>query len=139
MTVAAAVVVREGRVLLTRRKSGDRFEGQWEFPGGKVDFGEAPDRALLRELQEEIGVEGRILAPYQFAYHEYERKAGDPRGPLRVLLLFFLAAVVGEPQALEVAECRWVPVEEISKMDILKGDGPVIERLLQDHRRNSLG
>jgi len=126
-------------VLLTRRRPGDRFEGQWEFPGGKVDPGEAPDRALLRELQEEIGVEGKILAPYQFAYHEYERKEGDARGPLRVLLLFFLTAITGEPQAIEVAECRWVPVEELSKMDILKGDGPIIQRLMEDHRQNKLG
>ncbi|MEW6775689.1 MAG: (deoxy)nucleoside triphosphate pyrophosphohydrolase [Bdellovibrionota bacterium] len=131
--VSAAIAVREGKVLLTRRREGDRFAGQWEFPGGKVDPGESPPAALVRELQEEIGTGAEILSPYQFAYHEYDRTAGDSRGPLRVLLLFYLVRLEGEPRAVEVAEVKWTPIKELPSLEILKGSLSIVERLVTDH------
>ncbi len=135
--VAAAIAVRDGKVLLTRRREGDRFAGQWEFPGGKVDPGESPPAALVRELREEIGTGAEILSPYQFAYHEYERSPGDQRGPLRVLLLFYLVRLEGEPRAVEVAEAKWTPIEELPSLEILKGSLEVVEKLVSDFSKEA--
>lgn len=139
VTVSAAVILRDGEVLLTRRRDDDRFAGQWEFPGGKVDTLETPADALRRELLEEIGTPCRSVIPYRFGYHEYERPPEDPRGPLRVLLLFFQCEIEGEPRPLEVAECRWVPIPELPRWEILKGNTPLVEALLRDHKAGLLG
>ena len=71
--VAAGVLMEGGRVLLSQRKAGGHLEGLWEFPGGKVEAGEQPEAALIRELREELGIEieHRSLAPLTFASHAY--------------------------------------------------------------------
>jgi len=102
--VAAGVVIEDGKVLLSRRKSGTHLAGLWEFPGGKVEQGEDPRDALVRELHEELGITvtaGEIL---DVTFHRYDdaEKA--------VLLLFFEAARQpgsAEPSALDVAEVAW--------------------------------
>jgi 8-oxo-dGTP diphosphatase len=73
LVVAVALVDADGRVLIARRPQGKTLEGLWEFPGGKVDAGERPEAALVRELDEElgIGVEEACLAPLTFASHAY--------------------------------------------------------------------
>jgi 8-oxo-dGTP diphosphatase len=70
---AAALIDRDGRVLLTQRPEGKSLAGQWEFPGGKVEPGETPEAALIRELREELGIEthASCLAPLTFASHSY--------------------------------------------------------------------
>lgn len=75
VTVAAAVLVdRDGRVLLAQRPEGKALAGTWEFPGGKIEKGEAPEAALVRELKEELGIETGVgcLAPLTFVSHRYE-------------------------------------------------------------------
>ena len=73
LVVAAALIDADGRVLLAQRPKGKALEGLWEFPGGKVDAGEAPEDALIRELMEELGitVKADCLAPLTFASHAY--------------------------------------------------------------------
>jgi 8-oxo-dGTP diphosphatase len=75
LVAAIALVDPDGRVLLTRRPEGKPMAGLWEFPGGKLDPGETPEEALIRELREELGVdtEESCLAPFTFASHGYER------------------------------------------------------------------
>jgi len=75
LVVAVALIDRDGRVLLAKRPKGKNMEGLWEFPGGKVDAGETPETALIRELQEELGVdiEASCLAPFTFASHTYDK------------------------------------------------------------------
>ena len=71
---AVALIDRDGRVLLAQRPEGKSMAGLWEFPGGKVEAGETPEAALVRELHEELGIETRhsCLAPLTFASHSYE-------------------------------------------------------------------
>lgn len=74
LVVAVALVDPDGRVLLAQRPEGKAMAGLWEFPGGKVDQGERPEQALIRELKEELGIdtEASCLAPLSFASHSYE-------------------------------------------------------------------
>ena len=74
LVAAAALVDRENRVLLAQRPPGKSLAGLWEFPGGKVDPGETPERALIRELQEELSIDvcPTCLAPFTFASHTYD-------------------------------------------------------------------
>jgi 8-oxo-dGTP diphosphatase len=102
--VAAAIVLREGRVLLTQRKQGAHLEGLWEFPGGKVEPGEDPRVALARELKEEIGVDADVGDIVEVTFHRYEQ------ADKAVLLLFYRASLRAgspEPTALDVAALEW--------------------------------
>jgi 8-oxo-dGTP diphosphatase len=102
--VAAAVIVENGRVLLTQRKPGAHLEGAWEFPGGKVLPGEDPRVGLRRELDEELGIQATVGEVIDVTFHQY------PEADRAVLLLFFEAARVPdspEPRALDVAAFAW--------------------------------
>jgi 8-oxo-dGTP diphosphatase len=74
LVAACALVDADGRVLLAKRPPGRPLAGLWEFPGGKVERGETPEAALIRELEEELGISiaGKCLAPLSFASHAYE-------------------------------------------------------------------
>src|SRR5690349_25109278 len=105
--VAAAVLVEEGRVLLTQRKRGTHLAGAWEFPGGKVEPDEDPRAALVRELREELGIEVEVGDVVEVTFHRYPEKA--------VLLLFFEARRMPgseEPRPLDVADVRWTAASE---------------------------
>jgi 8-oxo-dGTP diphosphatase len=108
LVVSAAVLIEDGRVLLSQRKKGSHLSGAWEFPGGKVEPGEDPRDTLVRELAEELGIEvtpGEIL---EVTFHRYPERA--------VLLLFFAArrtASSQNPQALDVAAFRWASAAEL--------------------------
>ena len=96
--VAAGIVVEDDRVLLTQRKAGAHLAGAWEFPGGKVEAGEDPREALVRELREELGIDVVVGEIVDVAFHRYEEKA--------VLLLFFEARREERspaPRALDVS------------------------------------
>src|SRR5208283_4417728 len=74
LVVAAALVDADGRVLISQRPAGKQLAGLWEFPGGKIDPGERPERALARELAEELGIDACVscMQPLAFASHAYE-------------------------------------------------------------------
>jgi 8-oxo-dGTP diphosphatase len=109
--VAAAILVEGGRVLLTQRKRGVHLAGKWEFPGGKVESGEDPRRALARELEEELGIAVSVGEVVDVTFHRYEEvdKA--------VLLLFFEAKRTPEspsPRAVDVAAFEWAACEALT-------------------------
>ncbi|HEX7873335.1 MAG TPA: (deoxy)nucleoside triphosphate pyrophosphohydrolase [Sphingobium sp.] len=103
MVVAAALVDTDGRVLLQQRPEGKSMAGLWEFPGGKIEPGESPEAALVRELQEELGIdtEEACLAPATFA------SALLPNGRHLILLLYVCRKWRGIPQPLEGGALRW--------------------------------
>ena len=108
LLVAAGVIIEGARVLLTQRKRGAHLEGAWEFPGGKVEPGEDPRDALVRELREEVGIAAEALEIVDLTFHRYPRKA--------ILLMFFEARRLEgspEPRALDVAAVRWATVDEL--------------------------
>ena len=122
-TVVAAVIRDErGRILLARRPEGRHMAGLWEFPGGKIKPGEAPEAALRREIDEELGLDIDAVKPVTFAVHEEDG--------LRILLLFFSAAIrKGVPMAREGQEIAWVPASELTSYDTPPADAAIVERL----------
>jgi 8-oxo-dGTP diphosphatase len=128
LVVAAALVGVDGRVLLQQRPAGKAMAGLWEFPGGKVEVGERPEQALVRELGEELGiaVEEAALVPAAFA--------SAPLGDRHLLLLLYLCrGWKGEPQALDAAALRWATPAEMRGLAMPPADVPLVvalERLL---------
>ena len=121
--VVAAIIEREGRVLICRRRESDPHPLKWEFPGGKVEPGEAPAAALARELREELDIGAAIGAEverYAFAYPEKKP----------ILLTFYRVAEFDrEPRNVVFAEIRWEPVSRLPDFDFLEGDVEFVRRL----------
>ena len=122
--VAAAIIAREGRYLIARRKSGTHLGGFWEFPGGKRESGESLEACLARELREELDV--TISAPVAFRTirHAYADKT--------IELHFFRCSIQeGEPEARECAEIRWVNPEEFPLYRFPPADDEILMALRQ--------
>lgn len=121
IVAAAALVDRDGRVLVQRRPD-DKAHGRlWEFPGGKVEPGETPEAALIRELEEElaIAVPCGCLSPAAFA--------SAPLGEGHLLLLLYVARKwTGVPRALAASELRWVRPADLHALDMPPADKPLI-------------
>ena len=121
LVVAAAMVDRDGRVLVQQRPEGTAMAGLWEFPGGKVEPGETPEAALIRELDEELGidVDHACLAPACFA--------SEPLGDRHLLLLVYaLRKWKGVPTAQHATQLRWVRPVELYGLDMPPADKPLI-------------
>ncbi len=106
--VAVALIDPDGRILLSKRPKGKSLAGLWEFPGGKVEAGERPEQALIRELREELGinVEQSCLAPLTFASHSYE--------DFHLLMpLYVCRRWKGIAQGLEGQEIKWVRAKSL--------------------------
>ena len=123
--VVAGLVVRDGLVLITQRRADQALPLQWEFPGGKVEPGEAPTAALERELREEIGVTVEVGKIWDVLFHAYD--AFD-----LVMLVYACRLVEGEPRAVEVADLAWALPGELSRWDILPADRPLVDRLASE-------
>jgi 8-oxo-dGTP diphosphatase len=126
IVVAAAVMIENGRVLLTQRKSGTHLAGAWESPGGKVEAGEDPRDALRRELGEEVGVQARVGEIVDVTFHAY------PEAEKAVLLLFFEAErepASDEPRALDVAAVRWARAHELDPREFPPADLAVLRKV----------
>jgi 8-oxo-dGTP diphosphatase len=121
--VVAGLVIGEGdRVLITQRRADQALPLQWEFPGGKVEPGEAPVDALVRELREELGVTVAVGRIWDVLFHAY------PAFDL-VMLVYVCRIVDGSPRAVEVADLAWVAARDLARWDILPADRPLVERL----------
>jgi 8-oxo-dGTP diphosphatase len=123
--IVAAAVVREGpgrAVLLTRRRKGQHLAGFWEFPGGKVEEGEDPEAAVVRECLEEIAVTLEVADVLEVAWHRYAEKD--------VLLLFYDCRLAsGEVQDLEVAEHAWVEIDRLGEYALPPPDARLVTKL----------
>ena len=121
IVVAAALVDGDGRVLVQQRPQDKTMGGLWEFPGGKVELGETPEAALIRELREELGidVEQACLAPACFA--------SEPLGGRHLLLLVYICRKWrGIPRAIEAPAIRWVRPVELHGLEMPPADKPLI-------------
>jgi len=123
--VVAGLIIGDGRVLITQRRADQALPLQWEFPGGKVEPGEAPVAALVRELREEIGVEVAVGRIWDVLFHAY------PAFDL-VMLVYACRIVEGDPRTVEVADLRWVPPGELPAWDILPADRPLVQRIVDE-------
>ena len=118
---AVALIDSDGRVLLARRPEGKSMAGLWEFPGGKVETGETPEAALIRELEEELGINTwqSCLAPLTFASHAYEN--------FHLLMpLFACRKWQGIPQPREKQSLKWVRKQDLRSYPMPAADIPLI-------------
>ncbi len=124
LVVAVALVDVDGRVLIAQRPEGKSMAGLWEFPGGKVEPGETPEHALIRELHEEIGIDvtENCLAPFTFASHRYDDF--HLLMPLYVCRVWDGAVVAREGQTL-----KWVRALDLKDYPMPPADIPLIAML----------
>ena len=121
LVVAVVLIDRDGRVLLSQRPSGKSMTGLWEFPGGKVENGEVPEEALIRELNEELGIDtwSSCLAPLSFASHSYE--------DFHLLMPVFVCRKwVGSPTPMEGQALKWVNRDKLKDYPMPPADIPMI-------------
>jgi 8-oxo-dGTP diphosphatase len=126
LVVAAALIDADGRVLLAERPAGKSMAGLWEFPGGKVEPGERPEAALIRELREELSIEVRpkCLAPFTFASHAYET--------FHLLMPLYLCRNwEGDVVPKEGQRIVWVRANRLSDYDMPPADEP-LRAMLRD-------
>lgn len=115
-TVVAAVIERDGRILIAQRKNEGPHALKWEFPGGKVEAGETNAAALIRELGEELAIHEQIdseIARYEYAY---------PGRPAILLVFYRITRFTGEPQNLNFEQIQWVAPQKLRSYDFLEGD-----------------
>lgn len=124
LVVACALVDTDGRVLITQRPEGKSMAGLWEFPGGKVEPGESPEAALIRELTEELGIDthASCLAPVTFASHGYD--------DFHLLMpLFVCRKWNGQPRLKEHQAMKWVRPVRLRDYPMPEADLPLIAPL----------
>jgi 8-oxo-dGTP diphosphatase len=127
LAVVAGILVRDGRVLVARRRDDDERGGLWEFPGGALEPGETPAAALARELAEELGVTVRVGPRWGIVTHPY------PERPVR-LYFHFTDIIAGEPRAADPVEIRWVEPATLAELRFSAADRPLIRELLRGRR-----
>lgn len=124
LVAAVALVDVDGRVLLAQRPEGKSMAGLWEFPGGKIEAGETPEAALIREMKEELGIDiqSACLAPFTFASHAYET--------FHLLMpLYLCRRWQGTPRSLEGQALKWVRPREMGDYPVPPADVSLIAML----------
>lgn len=120
--VAAGLVFRGGKLLITQRHAGSHLGGLWEFPGGKREPGETFEQCLRRELREELGCEVEVGERLESIAHDYPEKS--------VRLEFFRCRwIAHEPRPLDCADCRWVTREQLADFEFPAADARLLEKL----------
>ncbi len=125
LVVACALVDADNRVLITQRPEGKALAGLWEFPGGKLDAGERPEAALIRELREELGIDVKepCLAPLSFASHAYD--------DFHLLMpLYICRRWEGTPVSAEGQAMKWVRAGRLRDYPMPPADEPLIPPLI---------
>lgn len=125
LVVAVALVDEDGRVMIARRPNGKSMAGLWEFPGGKVEAGETPEDALIRELKEELAIDVKkpCLAPLVFASHEYEE--------FHLLMpLYICRKWQGDVRPQEEQTVKWVRPARLRDFEMPPADIPLISHLI---------
>jgi 8-oxo-dGTP diphosphatase len=122
LIVTAAVIEKNGQILITRRPEGSRHAGYWEFPGGKLEEGESPQQALARELLEELDLPIEVGPLLDAVYYEYDW------GPV-LILAYQARPLATRIRNLQVAEHRWVDRDQLAEYQMLPADAPLVDRL----------
>ncbi|HCC48927.1 MAG TPA: 8-oxo-dGTP diphosphatase MutT [Elusimicrobia bacterium] len=120
--VTAAVIEKDGKILIAQRRRGDVLAGKWEFPGGKLEQGETPEACLRRELMEEFGVDTKIGAFVCSSRFEYKHL------PIE-LLVYRAEHIAGEFKLNDHDRIEWVAPGDLGKYDFSSADIPVVKLL----------
>ena len=124
VTVTAAILARDGKILIARRPAADRLANKWEFPGGKIEPGETAEAALIREINEELSCEIRVVRPLPRFIHAYDWATIE-----LIPFVCYLAPGSPEPRALEHSAIAWVQPAEIHGYDLAAADLHVVDAL----------
>jgi 8-oxo-dGTP diphosphatase len=127
--VAAALRDREGCFLIAQRPPGKSSAGRWEFPGGKIDGEETPEQAMVRELREELGIDGDIETLQFMMRIEELQPCGAARLRRLELHCFLLESWRGTPVPLDGQQLKWVAAQRLADEDILEADAPFVAAL----------
>jgi 8-oxo-dGTP diphosphatase len=122
-SIAAAVIVKDGKILICQRKADREFPFKWEFPGGKIEKGEETTAALRRELKEELDIQAEIgpeIARFGYNY---------PKKPKIMLIFFKVDSFEGPLANKDFAQIRWVPPKQLGVYDLLEADFLILDKL----------
>lgn len=120
--VSAALIFRDGKILITQRPANSHLGGLWEFPGGKREANETFEECLAREIREELGIEISVEELFDEIVHDYAEKI--------VRLKFFICELVsGEPQALGCVAFKWIARGELKQFEFPAADVRLLEKL----------
>jgi 8-oxo-dGTP diphosphatase len=122
-SIAAAVIVKDGKILICQRKADREFPFKWEFPGGKIEKGEETTAALRRELKEELDIEAEIgpeIARFGYNY---------PKKPKIMLIFFKVERFEGQLTNKDFAQIRWVFPKQLGVYDLLEADFLILDKL----------
>jgi 8-oxo-dGTP diphosphatase len=127
--VTAAVIEENGKYLIAKRRAGERFEGLWEFPGGKLEPGEAPEECLRRELREELGIETRVDGLALASRYESPLLSIE-------LLAYRVTYLSGEFRFSDHDEIRWVAASELGEFNFTEPDLPIVRLVVEERLRS---
>ncbi|MGB8955081.1 MAG: (deoxy)nucleoside triphosphate pyrophosphohydrolase [Tumebacillaceae bacterium] len=123
LVVTAAVIERDGSFLIAQRPPDKHMGLKWEFPGGKLEWGEDPRAGLAREIREELAIEIEVGDVLEVVAHVYDE--------LQVVLLVYACTYrSGNVQLLDVQDVRWVSRQELRQYDMAPADWPIVDKLL---------
>lgn len=130
VVAAAALVNTENQVLICDRPVGKDFAGYWEFPGGKLDPGETPEIALMRELREELGIETRPTCywPIGFITHPNTKDSGEH--VCYLVMLYACRVWRGDPTPREGQQMKWIAPKQLYNHNIIPSDLPLVAQLI---------
>lgn len=125
INVVGAVVVNDDKILSAQRSATMSLPGMWEFPGGKIELGETPRAALVREMKEELLCTVEIGEQVATTRHEYDFG-------FVTLTTFYASLIDGEPRLTEHSEIRWISASDLDTVDWAPADIPAVDRVMQD-------
>ena len=123
--VTAAIIKKDRSILLTRRKSGEKLEGFWEFPGGKLEDGESPQECLERELFEELGVASKAGDIFAESIFHYDH--------VTIKLLGIETKLIGRKLTLNVHDkAKWIPIKNLLEYRLAPADIPIAKKIIKE-------
>ena len=129
--VTAAILIKDGKIRIARRKADDRPADKWEFPGGTIEQNETPQDCLKREMQEEFGIEVSIVKYLGQSIYHYDH------GSIK-LLAYLTSWVSGKLALKDHSEFRWVSAQQLANFDFASADIPFVEKLVNKEMDSQL-